>query len=163
QVFVFPPVRSSWYFDSGFRPVTIKVSLSTSGTVTSPLTTGTSALAKSASVWPAMTAPVRLTPSASSTWRFLVSLSPISSTSKNKSSLLGVAGETTTRDAPGTTCSIFDGEMRWRSSPQNVSHILCRYGSVGSGPPCASSIGQFLPEPHAPPNSSPGAQNSHPG
>src|SRR4030095_13696838 len=109
-------------------------------------------------------APIKCAPSTSSPFGARGSpLSPISSTFRKKSSLAGFAGETSTRHAAGTTARVFEGKSFSKASPQNVFHIFRKYGSAGNGPPAGGSSGQFLPEPHVPPNSSPGVQNSQPG
>src|SRR6185436_17132941 len=129
-----------------------------------PSVTGPSTVAKRTIVPPSINAPVKFDPSTNSTRRVRVSpLSPISNTCRKRSSFAGLDGVTSTRHAAGTTARVLDGKSFSKSSPQNVFHIFRRYGSVGNGPPSGGSSGQFLPEPHAPPNSSPGVQNSQPG
>src|SRR4030095_16808340 len=132
--------------------------------VTSPSDTGPSAVAKSTTVPPSTSDPIKLAPSTSSTCSLRISpRSPISITFRKRSSFAGFDGDTSTRHAAGTTARVFDGRSFSKSSPQNVFHIFRKYGSDGSGPPSGGSSGQFLPEPHAPPNSSTGVQNSQPG
>ena len=50
-------------------------------------------------------------------------------------------GDTSTRQAAGTTARVFDGNSLSKSSPQKVFHIFLRYGSVVSGPPAGGSSG----------------------
>ena len=94
----------------------------TSGSVASALPA--SAVAKRTTAAPSIAAPSRPCPSIAATRAAgFASRSPISSTWRNTSSFDGVAGETSIRQAPGTTARRFEGESRSIPS-QNVFHIF---------------------------------------